>query len=417
MRLRRSTLVGFLVLSAACHADPTAPAKAPGELTALPRPLTAQERLVVDASNTFAFELLRTVGGSSRGQNVFLSPLSASMALGMTANGAAGDTRAEMLQTLGFGSAPIEAANTSYRSLIELLRGLDASVDFRLANAIWYDRRLPVSPSFLALTRDVFGAEIAPVSFADPRTTGLVNGWVSDATNGKIKSIADELDPDLVMLLVNAMYFKGAWRDRFDPARTADEIFTSADGTRQSVEFMKGEPAFRQYWSSRYRAVELPYGASAYAMTIMLPAAGSSADELLTWLDAAEWSRITTALDQAAPGTAPLEMPKFKLQYERTLNGDLQALGMRRAFSESEADFSNMVTPGGPRLMISEVKQKTFVDVNEEGTEAAAVTSVGIVAVCVCPPQPLRIDRPFVFAIRERLSGTILFIGVINRVP
>jgi len=368
----------------------------------------------VDASNRFAFGLLAGSVSASAGDNVFLSPLSASMALGMTANGAAGETRAEMLAALGFGTASMEEANGAYRSLIDMLRGLDPKVDFRIANAIWHDRGLGVAESFKAATRQSFDAEITPVSFADPGTLALVNGWVRTATNGKIEKVADEFDPDLVMLLANAIYFKGQWRDRFDEARTEDGDFLSTSGP-QRVRMMKGQPAFREAHGPGWRAYELPYGASAYVMDVVVPTTGT-ADELAASLDAAGWDAIVRQLEADEATSGPFEMPRFKLEYKEKLNATLQDLGMRRAFGAG-ADFTAMSPTDGGRIQISEVLQKTFVEVNEEGTEAAAVTTVGAVIVCACPPPTVRIDRPFLFAIRERLSGTILFVGRINRIP
>lgn len=409
MRLIRSLAASLVPLLAAC--SPDGPSGPPAEVTALPRPLTAQEAVVIEASNRFAFGLLRTVVDSSEGRNVFLSPLSASMALGMTANGAAGETRAEMLAALGFGDVPIESVNGSYRSLIDLLRGLDRTVDFRLANSIWYRADFPFSNAFLETGRQVFDAEVEPVTF-DQATVDRINGWVEDATGGKITEMVGSLDPNTVMILLNAIYFKGQWRRQFDPRQTADAPFTPATGAPQTVKMMHADGAFPAYHGQTYDAVDLAYGASAFSMTVLLPKPGISADQLVASLHEAEWARLTSGLTGSF---AVVRMPRFRLEFEKVLNGTLQALGMRRAFVDGEADFTAMSPTRGRALSISEVKQKSFVDVNEEGTEAAAATSVSVRVTSM--PQSFRVDRPFVFAIRERLSGTILFVGRVTRIP
>jgi serpin B len=399
----------MLVFLAACASDPAAPST----LTALPRALTDREQLVASTGNTFSFDLLRQVNLDQAQSNVFISPLSASMALGMALNGAAGVTGDEMRHALGFGDAPQQSINEGYRGLIELLRGLDRRTELRVANAIFYRRDFPFEQPFLETGKSYFDASIQGLDFNAPASRGTINTWVSRATNAKIPTIVDQIDPNDVMFLINAVYFKGTWRSRFDPRATADAPFHAIGGASQPMKLMHRAAAFRYLETADFQAVDLPYGNSAFTMTVVLPKAGKDVNALVASLTEVSWSNVIGRLAEAE---VDLYLPKLRLEYERKLNGDLQALGMRVAFQPRVADFTRM-SPLGRELFISYVKQKTFVDIYEEGTEAAAATVVGF-AVTSAPVRSLmRIDRPFVFAIRERFSGTILFIGKIVAMP
>jgi serpin B len=398
---------------AACAGDPAAPGGPAKQLTALPRDLTAAEAEVIAGSNDFAFGLLREVNAANADSNVFISPLSASMALGMTMNGAAGATLDEMRSTLGFGTLPLAEVNGSYKSLIALLRGLDEQTDFRIANSIWYRDSFPFDERFFATTRDYFDATVQGLDFADPASVDTINRWVNEGTNGKIPTIVEEIPEYMVMYLINAIYFKGSWRDRFDPAGTRDEPFRSRGGASTPVKMMRNDGEFGYYEDDGLQAVDLPYGNGAFTMVVVLPRDGDDVNELTAALTADRWTAITAGLGKSE---GEVFLPKFKLTFEQTLNDALRALGMPTAFVEGGADFTAM-SPRGRALFISEVLQKTFVDVNEEGTEAAAATSVGV-GVTSAPARFLfRADRPFLFAIRERLSGTILFVGKIVTPP
>lgn len=421
MEIRRRTAGPLVLLGliAACSTDPAGPGNRPDPIIeVLPRPLSASEAGIVQASNTFSAALLQAVNrGAYADSNVFLSPLSATMALGMTMNGAAGTTYDEMRQVLGFGTISREEILRAYRDLIALLRALDRRVDFRIANSIWYRTEFAaaVAPDFLAESRDFFGATTTALDFSAPSAVTTINGWVDTHTNGKIDRIVDSLSPDLVMLLVNAIYFKGDWREKFDAAATRPGPFTTQRGTTVQVPMMHRLGGARVATVGGRTAVELGYGGDAFAMTIVLPAEGEGIDALVRALSPDAWRSITGAL--APRGEVELTMPKFRLAWEKTLNADLKSLGMETPFIGGMADFSRLSPSAGRRLFISFVKQRTFVDVHEEGTEAAAVTAVGIELVSAPQRTVIRVDRPFVFAIRERLSGTLLFVGkIINPV-
>jgi len=383
--------------------------------SALPRPLTASESKVIDASNAFAFSLFAKVNAAQRDSNVFISPLSASLALGMTLNGAANQTFEEMRSALQFGTASQQEINDGYKSLIALLSSLDPAVTMRIASSIWYQNGFPFNQSFLDAGKTSFDAEIQGLNFADtPGSLTAINGWVNSKTNGKIPSILDSIDSDLVMLLVNAIYFNGSWRTKFDAALTTDAQFQPSTGAAQAVRLMHRNGKIHYAETATYQAVDLPYGDSSFTMTVVLPRQGQSVETVATSLTSATWE---TLADSFEPTTVDLFLPKLKLSYGRQLKPDLQALGMRAAFEPNTADFTKMSTSRGRELYIKFVKQKTFVDVNEEGTEAAAVTGVGIGVTSVPLTVTMRVDRPYIFLLRERLSGTVLFMAKIVRMP
>ena len=407
---RRAGLLSFtLALLAGCASDPTAPAT----LAALPRPLTDAEEFVGGAGNSFSFDLFRQINLDQADSNVFISPLSASMALGMTLNGAAGTTADEMRRALGFGDTSQQSINEGYRGLIGLLRGLDSRTELRVANSIFYRRDFPFEQSFLQTGKTYFDAEIQGLDFNAPSSVKTINDWVSRSTNAKIPTILDAIDPLDVMFLINAVYFKGTWRSRFDPAETADATFHAIDGATEPMKLMHQKNTLRYRETADAQWVDLLYGNSAFAMTVVLPKPGKDVNEVVASLTESSWSQLTDGFTETE---VDLYLPKIRLEYERKLNDDLKALGMEVAFRGGEADFTAM-SPLGRELYIAFVKQKTFVDIYEEGTEAAAVTVVGM-RVTSAPVVPtMRVDRPFVFAIRERFSGTILFIGKIARMP
>jgi serpin B len=410
----RSVLLAGLLAVAACGTA-SSPGSSPGtptEITELPRPLSSGERAVATAGNQFAFSLLSRLAVAQRGENVFVSPVSASMALGMLLNGAAGSTASEMRTALALGGAPIADIDQGYHDLMALLRGLDSSVELRVANGVWVDPSIPLQPSFVQAAKQWFEADARVMDFTNPATITAINDWVSQQTNGRIKTIMDDATGEEVMALANAVYFKGRWRQTFDAAQTLDSRFRGADGVERPVKLMKApRAAFRYGEAAGAQVAELPYGAGAWSMVVVLPREGSASDFAAS-LTPAVWDSLLTKLSSG--GSVELRLPRFKLEYKRTLNDDLKALGMTQAFSRTGADFSAM-SPLGKQLFVTFVTQKTFVEVNEEGTEAAAATGIGV-GVTSMPPS-MTVDRPFVVAIRERLTGTILFVGVINKLP
>jgi serpin B len=379
------------------------------------RPLTELEKNLVRTSNQFGLHLLRTVNQTESDKNVFISPLSVSMALGMTLNGASGTTEEAMRSTLGFSGMTQEEINTSYQSLMQLLRNLDPKVEFNIANSIWHRLGFTVEREFIETNRRYFEAMVTGLNFSSPDASRTINSWVDAGTNSKIKEIVpDPIPSDVVMYLINAIYFKGTWTYEFDKEKTSGAPFYLPDGTTRTTKLMPLRETLPYLETALYEAVELPYGDELFSTIVVLPKPRQSIETFVNDLAEDSWSALKDGLQEQL-GT--IFLPKFKLEYEKALNDALKAMGMEIAFDRGRADFrriSQQVYDVGERLYISEVKHKTFVQVDEEGTEAAAVTSVGVGATSVGPREfVMRIDRPFFFVVTERGSGTLLFVGKI----
>lgn len=391
-----------LILSVAflqCEHNPVSP---------VTRDLTPLEKQLVDSDNKFGFKLFNEIIKQEQDKNVFISPLSISMALGMTLNGANGETQSAMEQTLELAGLTTDEINRSYRSLIKLLTNLDRKVIFQIANSIWYRQGMNFEQEFLDLNKTYFDALVQALDFGDPNSAKIINDWVKDNTNSKIEKIIDSIDPNIVMFLINAIYFKGTWTYEFDKEQTRDDFFTLPDGSLKPCKMMVQTNEFDYYENDDFQAIDLPYGNEQFSMTIFLPKHSKGIDSLVEEFNAQNWSQRLTSF---SPDSVTLQFPKFKLEYEIKLNDVLTALGMGVAFTGA-ADFTRMYKPGG--LWIDYVKHKTFVEVDEEGTEAAAVTVVAIIdSAGGSKVKFMRVDRPFLFVIRENHSGTILFMGKI----
>jgi serpin B len=399
-RLTTLSLLPFVL--ATCGGD------AFGPILELPRELTSAEIQLLEVDNSFALKLFREIDTQDPGVNLFISPLSVAMALGMTYNGADGETQTAMAEALELQDMAIDDVNQAYRDLIDLLLDLDPRVEFQLANSIWYRNTFQFEQSFLDINQEYFGAEVAPLDFNDPGSADIINDWVNDATNGKIQDIVEKpIAADLVMFLINAIYFKGDWTHQFDKGETRPADFTLDDGTTTQVEtmFHESEAEVRVFSDDLVRAVDLPYGGDAFTMTVLVPQLEAGVDDVIAALDAPRWAAL---VDGLVDSERIVGLPKFTLEYEIELKDVLTALGMGVAFEG--ANFSKMRPQND--IFISLVKHKTFVDVNEEGTEAAAATSVAI-SVTSAGPSPFLVDRPFLFVIRERFSGAIIFMGKI----
>ena len=382
-------------------------------IQALPRDLTAAERELIAAGETFAFDFLAEVAAAEdAGANVFVSPLSASMALGMALAGAENDTYTTMRDALGLAGMTREQIGLAYETLIALLTNLDPSVRMEIGNSVWLRTGFQPEEAYIEDVETHFDARISTLDFDDPTAADTINAWVSDATDGLIDGIVDPpIDPLTVAFLINAIYFQGDWTLQFDPADTRPGDFRRDDGTVVSAPFMsQSDGEFPFAWGEDYVAVELPYGGEAFAMVVVVPGREVALDDFVAGLDADRWTAIVESM---TPSETMVLLPKFKLEYEKSLNDVLKALGMGAAFDPFAADFSRMHRDAlALQLHISRVRQKAFIEVDEKGTRAAAVTSVEV-GVTSAPPM-LTADRPFLFAIRERLSGTILFVGLVH---
>lgn len=363
---------------------------------------------VVTANTQFGFNLFDEIRKTEQDKNIFISPLSVSLALAMTLNGAAGETEQAMTNTLQLQGLDSEAINGGYAGLRQTLLTSDPNVTLTIANSLWARQGIPFHQSFLQRNTHFFEAEISTLNFNDPSTPETINQWVDTNTNGKIqKIVGDTIDPDTVLFLINAIYFKGAWQREFDPSRTQDDSFYLANGDVKQVPMMRQQRRYPYYRGENFQAISLAYGDGEMSMYIFLPDHESNLNSFLADLNAERWENW---MSQFHGQDVSLVMPKFKLEYETGLNAPLASLGMGIAFTE-DANFSGMAPAP---LFIKDVLHKTFVKVNEEGTEAAAVTSVEVGITSVPPPPiPFTIDRPFFFAIRDNQTKTVLFMGVV----
>ncbi|MCL5991854.1 MAG: serpin family protein [Bacteroidetes bacterium] len=373
------------------------------------RQLTNDEKQLVSSGNTFGLKLFREVNREEGDKNIVISPLSVSMALGMTVNGAAGLTRDSMLYTLEMLGLTMEQVNSSYKSLINLLLNIDNKVQFELANSIWYRNTYSFEQSFFDVCSKYFNAQVSGLNFNDPASLDIINNWVNTNTRGKIKVIIDEINDNSMMFLINAIYFKGNWYSKFDSTKTKDEKFYLMNSSSKTCRMMNQKALLPYYSNDNFQAVDLPYGNKNYIMTIFLPKPEKNIDDFINEINDANYNLW---LLNFFNDSVNIYMPKYKIEYDLQLNDALKNLGMAISFDGEKADFSNMIND--VKLFISEVKHKTFIKVDEEGTEAAAATSVEMVPTSYIPQNPtVRIDRPFVFVIREKNSGGIVFIGKI----
>ena len=379
-------------------------------MTTLPRELAAAEGKLIAASNRFGLRLFRELEGTTRDTlpNLFMSPLSVTMALGMLYTGAAGRTEQAMGRALEFEGLTPEDLSQSHSGLIQMLRGLDPGVRFSLGNSLWCRQGISFTRTFLEASRTYFDARVEALDFSGPAAAGLINDWVRQATEGRITNIVSSPIPPLVwMYVLNAIYFKGDWTEPFEPALTRNERFQRSDGSRTTVRMMShGEPIrVRMNGDRNPLVLDLSYGGRAFSMTIALPREPGGISSLMAGLTADRWNAW---MSQLRPNLCVVRLPRFKLENDLSLNDALRALGMGVAFEPGVADFGRMRPERD--VHITEVVHKTYVDVNEEGTEAAAVTSVVLLG-GLEPVRVVVVDRPFVFAIRDNLSGTILFLG------
>jgi serine protease inhibitor len=388
------------VLLVQCSDKSTTPTPTP------PRDLTAAEKELVSSGNKFGLKLFREIVSQEGDKNVFISPLSVSMALGMTYNGADGSTQEAMQNTLELQGMSLEDVNKSYRSVNDLLRGLDPRVTFQIANSIWYRQGFEVESTFVDLNQTYFDAVVSALDFADPSAVVTINNWVNEKTNGKIDKIIERIPNNTVMYLIDAIYFKGTWKLRFDPRKTAAQPFHLSNGFEKSCQMMAmPETKIASFYTREFMAVDLKYGDGDYSMAILLPHSDMNLDSVMSQLNDENW---LSWLGQFETRDLALQVPKFEIEFEKSLKDALGAMGMAIAFTDS-ADFTGINRLGN--LLITEVKHKTYVKVDEEGTVAAAVTSVGVGYTSA--PFEFVVDRPFLFVIHENHSGTILFMGKI----
>ncbi|HCC70482.1 MAG TPA: proteinase inhibitor I4 serpin [Bacteroidales bacterium] len=365
---------------------------------------------IIEADQAFAFELFREVIAHSDEDNIMISPLSVSYALGMTYNGAAGTTLDAFNNVLHFGDLTRDEVNKSYKDLMNQLVHLDEEVEFSIANSIWYRMGYYVLEDFITTNQEYFDAMVSDLDFSDPGAVDIINNWIEEKTNDKIQDMLDYIPGDAVMYLINAIYFNARWKYQFDPDDTQSGSFYLEDGNTHQADFMKINGDFRYTSNNYFAAVELPYGDSTFSMVVVLPYPGTSPDDLTETMDVTTWNEWFSHSEMA---NVQVEMPKFKYGFKDLLNDPLINLGLGIAFSGG-ADFT-LINPDG-NIFISRVIHQTFIDVQEEGTEAAAATIVEL-RETAGPPQPVvfRADKPFLYLIKENSTGAIMFMGKVGK--
>ncbi|MDX9815788.1 MAG: serpin family protein [Smithellaceae bacterium] len=367
--------------------------------------ITALEKSVMERENAFAWQIFPALNALQEDENILISPFSISTALSMTYNGARGETQTAMAEVLGYSDMSTEDVNRAYRNLITYLGAADDKVTLNIANSIWYDEIFHIVPEFLSVNRDDYDAEVRALDFHDPASIDTINDWVCEKTNEKIETIIDEIPANTMMYLINALYFKAAWTWEFDPELTENMNFRNYDGSTVSIAMMSQKADLDYYRNDDCQVVDLPYGDGKYSLTIILPAYDTDINAFIAEMTQSEWDTLTTSFPEEKTAV-DVYLPRFTLEYKAKLKEVLIALGMEVAF-DGRADFSGIYAPGG--IWINDVYHKTFMEVNEEGTEAAAATAVEVVYESAGPV--MMIDRPFFFVIREKESGTMFFMG------
>ncbi|MFP4200568.1 MAG: serpin family protein [Clostridia bacterium] len=398
-------LVCFTLAPAACFSSDEDSARA------VPDPVEELDKNLVRANTQFAIDMARQLRGKDPEDDLFFSPASISVALAMTKNGAAAETFDALSQTLGFGEMSREAVNRGFRDLLTILRNPDPEVELDIANSIWAREGLPFKEEFLKANDEYYDATTRELDFEDPAASETINDWVRENTENKIdKIVPDRIQAETIMYLVNAIYFQGEWSEEFDPDLTRPDVFHREGGDPVEVEFMNREGEFPYYAGEDFSAIALPYGDGRVNMYVLLPPEEATVDDLLREMDAESW---TDLLESLSPRTVHLSLPRFRLEYENSLVDALSNMGMEVAFDRGRADFSRMYPTSPDRnVYISDVVHKAFVEVDERGTEAAAATSVEMGVTSAPDNTHFVANRPFLFAISDRVTGSIMFLGI-----
>lgn len=372
------------------------------------------DKSLVAANTRFGLDLLKELQGEDQGENIFISSLSISIALAMIYNGAEGSTKAAMAEALNFNGMSLEEMNNGFFNLIESLEHADQAVSLSIGNSIWIEKGFEprVDHGFRERISKSFKGGIYARLFSDPKTLEEINNWISGKTNGKIDRMIDSIDPQMVMFLINAIYFKGEWVSEFDGKMTSKSVFHLSNGSEVMVDMMYVKEIFNYYSGEDFQAVRLPYGRNKITMYVFLPPEDTALESFIEDMDQAQ---LENSIRRLEPGEIIIRLPRFKLEYEKggakRLNNALTNMGMRIAFTP-EADFNGMTSTDPARIWIGYVDHKAVIEVNEKGTEAAAVT-VGAMITSMPNVYSFTVNRPFFFVIRDDRSGSMLFMGKI----
>ena len=385
-----------------------------------PVQLTAEQTVFANDNNGFTLNFFQSLNGKTKNQSVICSPLSITYVLSMVNDAATGTTEQELEQTLGFHAGGIQAVNNYCKNLIDNLPHVDEKVQLNIANAIFVNDKYQLKKQFQQDMANYYDAKAEALDFSSPSTLDRINGWCDEKTRGMIPTILERVDPRTVSYLLNAIYFKAEWASMFEKNETREEVFTTPDGETR-VPLMHQNVYMNYLRNDQYAAVSIPYGNGQWMMTVMLPEDGKTTDDVISSLAASGWSTdfLKNPLREARRYAVNLKLPRFETAFDTDDAGGLiellKGMGIRRAFDGNSAEIPNMCENGN--LYISMMKQKAKIKVNEEGSEAAAVTIAGLnflsaVADTQEPPKAtFHANRPFVYVIHEQSSGVILFVG------
>jgi len=365
---------------------------------------------IVSSSNQLGIELLPIIDADDNG-NTFISPMSLFMALSMVYNGADGVTKTEIAKVLKAEGIDVDEMNQANASLMSILHSDSEEIQLTIGNSIWLNENYQFQDQFAQDNQDYFNAEIQEIDILDPTSADTINDWVSNSTNNKIEEIVENpLNTNLVTILINAIYFKGNWQFEFDEKDTELGAFHLEDGTKKDIQLMTLNENLAYLENENFQAVTLPYGDGEMSMNVFLPKENYTLEEFKTILTSDNLMKWNSEFNRQLVN---LKLPKFQIEFKVILKETLEKLGMPSAFDSENANFTNMIQEGS-QIYISEVKQKTFIDVNEEGTEAAAVTTIE--AEVASAPQQLymEVNRPFFITITDEKSDAILFMGSIS---
>lgn len=357
--------------------------------------------------NTFAFDFLDRINTVEEGDYI-ISPLSMQFLLGMLLDGALGETADEICDVLGYGAGEVDAVNEYCLSMLEQLPSLDKKTKLSIANAIFVNDKYPLLDTYKSTVGQFYQAEVSNLDFSKGAASlKAMNGWCSKKTNGLIPKVVDTVSGDMLAFLFNAMYFKGEWKEKFPKMNSADETFTTEDGAKKKVRMMKNEKNYAYQDNDDFRVVRLPYGNGAFSMLVILPQAGKTTDDVAVALKSCDWDAFMQSMVSCH---VDLWLPKFETKYSKKLNEILAEMGMPSAFDAKKADFKAM---SDYALCLDFVKQDAFIKVDEEGTEAAVVSSAGMMLGMAMPGQHVvfHAEQPFLYLITESSSGAILFAG------
>lgn len=374
---------------------------------------TGRAKNVTVATNGFGFAIFQEIAKKEPNKNIFISPTSIAMALTMALSGAEAGTQTAMEKTLGLTGMPEREIKEAIKSIRTVLAAPDKGVTLDIANSLWAKQGVEFKREFMGSNEDYFGAKISTLDFSKEESADAINVWVNDATQEKIKSIVDKIPPEIVLYIINAVYFKGTWEDPFEAKATSVREFTPFDGKVKTVPMMHQTGEYEYQKAEKFAAVRLPYGTGRLGLYVLLPNEGVPLNDVVKLLTAKNWEAW---LPKFKKTEGKIGIPKFKSEYSTSLNDALKALGMADAFDENKANFKGIAE--APPLFISNVGHKTFIEVNEEGTEAAAVTdiAVGATSAPITPKDTFELiaNRPFAYLIVDRQTGATLFLGLMG---